>query len=318
MRVVTTLLLALVPASPVLAQAPLVDHHQHLFSPATAALISPPNGPAVKPILASDLIALLDSAGIKRAVVLSMGYTWGAAARSVENEYEKVKAENDWTSQQVASYPDRLRAFCSFNPLKPYALEELARCTKDPRLRSGLKLHFANSDVDVNDPAHVEQVKRVFRAANDARMPLIVHARANISRQRPYGANEAKIFLEQILPSAPDVPIQIAHLAGAGDYDEQVTDAALAVYAGAIERKDAHTRRLFFDVTTVVRPGFTTEKANLIVRRLRQLGIERVLFGSDAAAPPNLLPRESWAEFMKLPLTAAEKKTIASNAGPYM
>ena len=39
-----------------------------------------------------------------------------------------VKAENDWTAQQVAQYPDRLRAFCSVNPLKPYALDEVARC----------------------------------------------------------------------------------------------------------------------------------------------------------------------------------------------
>src|SRR5262245_7034873 len=113
--------------------APRVDHHQHLFSPAAGALVS--GDPNSRGISAKDLIALLDAAGIRRALVLSMGYTWGSANRNVENEYEKVKAENDWTSQQVAEYPDRLRAFCSFNPLKPYALEELERCSKDPRLK---------------------------------------------------------------------------------------------------------------------------------------------------------------------------------------
>ena len=89
----------------------------------------PPGAPGnAKGIDAKTVIALLDSAGIQRALVLSVAYTWGKASRApVENEYAHVRAENDWTAQQVAQYPDRLRAFCSLNPLKPYALEELAR-----------------------------------------------------------------------------------------------------------------------------------------------------------------------------------------------
>jgi len=39
------------------------------------------------------VIALLDSAGIRRALVLSIAYTWGNPSRHVEDEYEKVKAE---------------------------------------------------------------------------------------------------------------------------------------------------------------------------------------------------------------------------------
>jgi hypothetical protein len=66
-----------------------------------------------KGISAADLIALLDSAGIRRALVPSVAYTWGSANRSIQNEYEFVKAENDWTSRQVAQYPDRLRGSCS-------------------------------------------------------------------------------------------------------------------------------------------------------------------------------------------------------------
>ena len=135
-------------------QAPVIDCHQHLFSPAAAALVSGnPNAPAIS---ATNLIEHLDSAGIQRALVLSMAYTWGKASRApVANEYERVKAENDWTAQQVAQYPDRLRAFCSLNPLKSYALEELARCSKHPQLHYGLKLHFGNSDVDLDNPNDV-------------------------------------------------------------------------------------------------------------------------------------------------------------------
>jgi len=279
-----------------------------------------PGLPSIKPISASDLIALLDAAGIRRALVLSVAYTFGAANRTVENEYEKVKAENDWTSQQVARYPDRLRAFCGVNPLKDYALDELARCAKDPQLHFGLKLHIGNSGVDYHNAQHIEQLRRVFRVANDHRMPIVVHMRASISRQLAYGRDEARIFVNEVLPAAPDIPVQIAHLAGAGGYDDPTTDDALAVFADAVAKHDPRARHLYFDVSTVVGSGLgiSVAKADLIARRIRQIGLDRVLFGSDAATGGNLAPREAWAAFRQLPLTDAEFRTIANNVAPYM
>ena len=61
---------------PVTAQgqvAPRGDYHEHLFSPATAAQVTgQPQSPGIS---AAQLVALLDSAGIKRALVLSTAYT---------------------------------------------------------------------------------------------------------------------------------------------------------------------------------------------------------------------------------------------------
>jgi predicted TIM-barrel fold metal-dependent hydrolase len=294
--------------------APQVDHHQHLFSPAAAALVT--GDPGSPGIAASDLIALLDSAGIRRALVLSVAYTWASANRAVENEHEKVSAENDWTSQQVARYPGRLRAFCSFNPLKSYAFEELARCAKDPQLRAGLKLHFGNSDVDLDNPQNVEQVRKVFQAANELRMPIVVHLHTSISKGRNYGRVQAHVFLSEVLPAAPDIPIQIAHLTGAGDYDDS-TDAVLNVFVEAIRDGDPRVKNLWFDVTSVVLPGIAPEKAKLVAMRIRQIGLGRVLYGSDAPAGGNLPPREGWAAFRQLPLTDKEFRTIAENVAPY-
>jgi predicted TIM-barrel fold metal-dependent hydrolase len=302
-------------SSPHAQTAPKVDHHQHLFSPAAGALVS--GSPTSPGIPASDLIKLLDAAGIRRALVLSMGYTWGSANRTVENEYEKVQAENDWTSQQVAQYPDRLRAFCSINPLKPYAFDELTRCARDPRLRTGLKLHFGNSDVDLDNPQNVEQVRKIFRAANDRKMAIVVHMRTSISKRRNYGREQARVFLGEILPAAPDVPVQIAHLAGAGDYDDK-TDAALNVFVEAIAARDKRVKNLWFDVTSVVRSGIAPDKATLVADRIRQIGLERVLYGSDAPAGGNPPPREGWAAFRQLPLTEKEFGMIAGNVAPYM
>jgi predicted TIM-barrel fold metal-dependent hydrolase len=297
---------------------PVADHHQHLFSPAIAALLGTGSG-GPQAITARDVIALLDSAGIQKAVLLSVAYLYGSPRRTVEDEYAKVRAENDWNAAQAAQYPDRLRAFCSFNPLKEYALEELIRCSKDPRLRHGIKLHLGNSDVQLDDPAHAERLGRVFRAANEHRMAIVIHLRASISRKRPYGARQARIFLDQLLPLAPDVPIQIAHLAGTGPgYDDPPSDSALAVLAEAVEKGDPRTRRLWFDVATIADANISTAKAALAAKRIRQVGVKRILYGSDAAAGDNPRPHESWAAFHRLPLTGAEFETIAKNVAPYL
>ena len=299
---------------------PIVDHHQHFFSPELTRLVNPNSRPAdsggVQSIDADRLVAMLDSAGIRRALVLALGYSWGNPGRNVENEYEKVKAENDWVAAEVARHPERLRAFCSFNPLRDYAFDELARCGANPHLRRGLKLHIGNSRVNYHNPEHLERLRAVFRAANERRMPIVIHMRASGSQGLPYGREEARIFFDSILPAAPDIPVQIAHLAGWGGYDA-VTDSALSLFVDVIERRDPRAERLWFDVTTSSR-GATPAAAQLIATRIRQLGVQRVVYGSDAATGGNLPPREAWADFLRLPLTPAEFRTIANNVAPYM
>ncbi len=297
---------------------PVADHHQHIFSPAMVKLLAPA-GAEPPSLAAADVIALLDKAGIQRAGLLSVAYIWGSPARNVEDECAKVRAENDWNAAQAALYPKRLRAFCSFNPLRDYALAELERCAKDPNLKHGIKLHFANSDVQLENPAHVEQLARIFRAANAYRMAIVVHLRANISKQRPYGAAQARVFLEQLLPLVPDIDVQVAHLAGSGPgYDDPRADEAMAVLADAVKRHDPRTRRLWFDVASCVDLNISPANAALVAKRIRQVGTKRVLYGSDAAYGPNLRPREGWAAFRRLPLTEAEFNQIARNLAPYL
>jgi len=293
--------------------AQIIDYHQHLYSPEAGARSTP--GP--KGITARDLIAQMDAAGISRAVVLSVAYSFSNPNKSaVPNEYAHVKAENDWTAAEVSKYPERLMAFCSVNPLRPYALEEIGLCAKDPHLRAGLKLHFGNSDVDVDNPEQLAQLRRVFHAADANHMTIAVHMHANVDHHRPYGAKEARVFLEQLLPQAPNVAVQIAHLAGSGGYDD-ATDAALAVFVEAIERGDPRVRNVWFDACGIAIPGMWERNADLIARRIRQIGVKRVLYGSDAAAVDNL-PKEALARFHKLPLTQQEFRTIERNVAPWL
>jgi predicted TIM-barrel fold metal-dependent hydrolase len=298
------------------APAPVIDYHQHLFSPAAAALVlGQPDAPGIS---ARALVELLDAAGVERALVLSMAYTWGKASRApVENEYDHVKSENDWTAQQAALYPNRLRAFCSVNPLKAYALEELERCSRNPQLRHGLKLHFGNSDVDLDNPNDVAEVKKIFEAANGFRMPIVVHMHTSIDNRRNYGADQARVFLNELLPAAADVPVQIAHLAGSGGYPA-TTDAALGVFTDTIAKRDPRMTNVWFDATVVVRPAMPPADLERIAARIRQVGVGRVLYGSDAAASPQTYPKAGWAAFLGLPLTPAEFRIIANNIAPYM
>ena len=305
---------AVASAAPV---APVGDHHQHLFSPAIATLLAG-STTNPRPIFASDVVALLDAAGIRRALVLSVAYLYGSPARTVEDEHAKVRAENDWTAAQAAQYSDRLRAFCGFNPLKDYALDELDRCAKHPHLSRGIKLHFGNSDVQLDDPAHAERLRSVFRAANDRGMAIVVHLRASISRKRPYGSAEAMKFID-LLSSAPDVPVQVAHLAGAGPgYDDPAAHDVMAALAVAVEQRDPRMARVWFDVASIVDADMSSVNAALVATRIRQVGIGRVLYGSDAATGSNLRPAAAWEAFRKLPLSEAEFSCIAGNVAPYL
>jgi predicted TIM-barrel fold metal-dependent hydrolase len=266
-------------------------------------------GPLVKaPETAKQLVARLDEAGIRRAVVVSDAYYFDARrSEPVQDEHGKVRAENDWTAQQIAQFPERLIAFCSFNPLKDYALAELERCVSSRRFK-GLKLHFGGAALDFKSPEQVARVRRVMEAANHHRLPLIIHVRSGGT----YGREEAGIFLHQIVAAAPDVPVTVAHLWGGEAYSE----SALATYADAVSAGDPAARNLYFDVAEVWIGRGSKEERETIVRRMRQIGLGRILYGSDGGRGT---PRAAWAAFRKeLPLTEEEFRFIANNLAPYL
>jgi uncharacterized protein len=274
-----------------------------------------PTATSGAPFTAVQLIEQLDSARIQRALVLSVAYWFGSALMPgaeklpIAEEYAKVRAENDWVASEAAKFPNRLIAFCSFHPLKSYAVEEVERCGKHAGIH-GIKLHLANSGVDLRKPEDVQQLRRVFRAANEQRLPIVAHIRP---RLRPYGKEDAEIFLREVLPEAPNVPIQIAHLAGWGGYDEAADEAA-AVFADAIAKKDPATKNLYFDITTIVFPGQPADTRRLVAQRIRSLGVSRVVYGSDLADPGR-----GWADVVRLiPLTQAELAIIARNRAPHL
>jgi predicted TIM-barrel fold metal-dependent hydrolase len=284
--------------------APLIDYHQHLVSPAFAPIVKLPGRDG------RALLSQLDAAGIRKAVVLSVAYSFADERKKLEDPDGLSRAENDWTSAQVVSAGGRLIGFCSANPLRPAALAELERCLALPGMK-GVKLHFGNAGITLRDSVHAARVREVFSLAERLRAPVLVHMRARGGST--YGAEDARLFLDKIIPAAPSIEIVVAHFGGSGPGYSAQSDEVMAVFGAAAERRDPRMRNVYFDVATIVTAETTTEEAALVATRLRQVGASRVLYGSDLS-PPGGSIRSGWQIFRgHVPLTDAEFRTIAGN-----
>ena len=291
--------------------APFVDYHQHLVSPAFAPFVKLPlrDGAA--------LVRDLDAAGIERAVVLSVAYTYGDERKPINEQGRDrmTRDENDWTSAQVVAHSPRLSGFCSANPLRPAGLPEIERCLSLPGMK-GIKLHLGNSGLSLRNPDHLASIQQVYALAERLRVPVLVHMRARGGTN--YGAEDARIFLDEVLPQAPDVDLIVAHLGGAGPGYGTQTDEVMAVFAEAAERKDPRMRNVYFDVATDVTNETSASEGILIARRLRSIGLRHVLYGSDLS-PPGGSIRAGWEIFRThVPLTAPEFQTIMGNVLPFV
>jgi predicted TIM-barrel fold metal-dependent hydrolase len=303
MRSTTPLLLVILLAA-CTSSAPLIDYHQHL--------VSAPFSPIVKlpPRDGAALVKELDAAGIEKAVVLSVGYSFADERKKLNDPDRLTREENDWTSAEVTKNAPRLIGFCSANPLRAVALEELGRCLQLPGM-IGIKLHLGNSGISLRNAAQLARVQEVFTLAQRLHAPVLVHMRARGGTN--YGAEDAQIFLDKVVPAAPDIEIVVAHFGGAGPGYPSQADDVMAVFAAAAERNDPRMRNLYFDVATIVTTESTAADAALVAKRIRQVGVKRVLYGSDLT-PPGGSIRSGWDIFRtKVPLTRAETRQLAQN-----
>ena len=262
-----------------------------------------PGPQEARPVTAEEVIRELDAAGIERGVVLSVAY-WFASP-------EAARAENDWAIAEAAKYPQRLTVFCGIRVLAPHAVAEVERCAGQRGVK-GIKVHFGNSRVDMRKAEHAAKVRDVFAAANRAKLAIVVHL-WTIGDYEEKAGEHARAFLDQALPAAPDVTVQIAHMAGGGFSN----DSAMAVFATAFAARDPRVARVYFDVASITTTVPDRALAN-DAARMRQIGLDRFLWGSDMTSAENPA-RLQWRVYRGLsPLTEAELRTLASNVAPYL
>lgn len=309
---------------------PPADHHMHIWSPDAVEMLLRAqeavgqevlSADEARPLTADNAIAALDSAGIRRGVLLSTAYFFGFPDLEVEDEEMRVRAENDYVAREAARYPDRLVAFFSVNPLADYALDEIARCADDSRF-TGLKLHLGNSNVDLADPGHVRRLREVFEAADAHELPIVIHLK---NPRADYGRAAAETFLDEILPAAPHVTVQVAHLAGDGGFDEP-TREAVDVFADALEGRPELTRNLIFDYSATPIPSALARGDStlleqvrainaMVVTALRKIPADRLLYGTDwpAVSEPGYLGIRS-----SIDLEEEELRALLDGAAPYL
>lgn len=299
------------------AAAPVVvDHHVHVHSPEILAFLPgycSSLGRAgacpevfLKPLTVDDLLADMDAAGVRKAWMMSTGYLAESPMMVPPrpDAAQLVHAGNAFTVMQARSHPDRLVAFIGVNPLTPTALSEIARWKDDP-FAAGLKIHLTNSGVDLRDPADVAHLAAVFRAAAQAHMPILIHMR---TRAEDYGAQDVRIFLDQVLPQAAGVPVIIAHSGGWGGLDDN-TWSAMQGFADALAESPELKRNLYFDLAQTFKTDTSDADMARLVVMMRRIGMDRFVPGSDW---PFSGPLDGYlnADMARLPLTHFEAEQV--------
>lgn len=305
----------------VVAEPVSTDHHVHVHSPAildflpaycsSLGRISACPEVFTRPLTVDDLLADMDAAGVQRAWLMSTAYLAESPmmvpARA--DAADLIRAGNDFTVGLARSRPDRLTAFIGVNPLTPTALPEIAHWADDP-YAAGVKLHLTNSDVDLRDPRDVAALAAVFRATTDSRKTIMIHMR---TRARDYGAQDVRVFLEQVLPQARGGTVMIAHSGGWGGLDDN-TWAAMTAFAEALEQDPKAGEGLYFDLAQVFDADTPDADLMRLVALMRRIGVDRFVAGSDW---PFSGPLDSYLNqaLARLPLTAGElmlvrKKTL--------
>lgn len=278
-------------ATPVMAQTrtPVhTDHHVHVHSPAILEILpvycsSPgrmgPCDPAfVEPLTADDLLADMDEAGVQTAWMMSTAYLAQSSMMvpPLPDAATRVHDTNAFTVATAKAHPGRLVAFVSVNPLTSDALAEI-QTWKDEPYAKGLKLHLTNSGVDLRHPDHVRRLAAVFDAASDAGLTIMLHMR---TRAEDYGARDVRIFVEQVLPHARNVPVVIAHAGGWGSLDANTWDAMEAFRDVLAEHPDT-APNLFFDLAQVSDAETSQDDRARLVEVIRGIGLHRFVAGSD-------------------------------------
>lgn len=299
------------------------DYHVHIMSKPMADVFIAVNGSdkfsgnQLEEFSAEKILSLLNEGRLDRAFILSGSYILGNDLIAGPDEYNDVKKENNYLAIQYAKYPERLIGFFSVNPLKEYAIEEVDRCYDELKL-PGLKLHFANSNVDLNNPEHLAKIQELFAHCAEKGIPILLHFR-NDSPE--FGKKDVEILINEVIAKTPGLKLQVAHLGGYGGFDK-ATEEIISTFIEEYEKsKSLDKSNIVFDISAVVVTeneeikgvlySTTEEQHKKIADYIRAWGIENVVFGSD-------WPYSSPASYISnikrlLPLSEEEIEKILSN-----
>ncbi len=303
--------------------APLYDHHVHVLSPELIAHWKVAGMPFSREERAyTDPLHILESQNLEGAFLVSMAhvYTGALLAANQEirnNEQEWVQRENDFVARCVQRDPIRLAGFFSVNPLRDYSFDEMNRCREIDGL-VGLKLHLPACEIDLLDPEHVKKLKQAMAWAVEHRIPVLVHI---MTVDEDAAREKAHMFWNDVMKYHADVGLIVAHLGGAGGYND-ISRAVLEEYEAACQSnarlRVGDTR---FDLSGAVIleetdgiPATSQENCDALARHIQQIGAEHFFFASDY--PVFEVADAQRGLRKKLPLTEDEFEAVFTNRHP--
>lgn len=286
------------------AQVPAhrTDYHVHLLGPdlirdwkAIGIPFSRPDSAYLTPdaILGPPDGAPPADGAVDRAVLVSMAHAYGNTEMrrrlglSLDEEQARVAHENDHVLHEAALRPDRAVAFCSAPVLRPYALDEYARCRGKPGF-AGIKLHLAASEVDLRKADDLKQLEQIAAWAERERLPMLLHLD---TQRQGTDTTDVLAFAHTVLEPHPALTVIIAHLGGSGGYGAWTRAVFHTLGEWLAARRQAGDARpsVYFDISAVLLerpsegvPATTPDEAARLAEDLRAVGLDRIVFGSDA------------------------------------
>ena len=243
---------------------------------------------ALEALDADGMIAQLDEGGVERALVLSTAYMMAMDAMpgGLESAEERaaVARENDYAAIQCARHPERLIPFCSVNPKRPWAREEIDRAVDEGGHR-GVKLHFWNSVVDLRDEGTLSDLAPLFGHLAERDLPVVVHVFNGA--MNAFGPDDVERFVRRVVEPAEGLRISFAHVGGAGGASPWV----LSIFRRLTELAPPDSElgsRTWVDIAAVLfsQPFKSLPPSNEATRTatgdiLRAWGPSRTFWGSD-------------------------------------
>ena len=77
-------------------------------------------------------------------------------------------------------------------------------------------------------------------------------------------------------------------------------------------------RNLYFDLALVIDAAMDPVRKATVAQRIRAIGVDRILYGTDGGDPTDPLPKTQVQALHSLPLTPAEIRAIEANVAPYL
>jgi uncharacterized protein len=198
---------------------------------------------------------------------------------------EDFKANNDLVLAAIKKYPDRYIGFFTLNPnYQKESLEELKRCAD-----LGMAGYKGYTQVKVNDPLYYPVIEKLI----DLKMLVFLHAECQLGvggyrMKYDTGKPPNTSIPEDFVDAArryPEAMFHFAHIGGGFDWEYECK--AFKNYPN-----------IFVDT------GGSNNEENMIDFAIRQLGEDRILFGTDNCYHLNI------GKILASKTTDAQKKKI--------